>query len=233
MSSSSSSSAPAPPITAENDVAFSNLEEGNASSGTDGDQAQQPMAHKNLLRGLLLLAIAIGVGVGVALAVGGGSDGDEVSPTPTPAPTNPVAIPPVEQPKENCDFECPANSSSKPGLACVQSIDQCECDEGYTLGAEGLCLKVETTPVEPPTAPTSTCKNDYVCPAFSYRIKNRKCYDTFADCTCVPGYGKNTAHSCARIGSGGVPQPPVIHPCHSKGGCGGPTTIIEHGAPRS
>ena len=220
----SSSSTPAPPITAENDVAFSNLEEGTAPAADDGDQAQQPKAHKKLLRGLLLLAIAIGVGVGVALAVGGGDDGDAVSPTPTPAPTTPVATPPVEQPKENCDFVCPVNSSRKPGLACYQSIDQCECDEGYTL-SEGLCLKVEITPVEPPTAPTGTCKNDYVCPDFSYRIKNRKCYDTFADCVCVPGYGKNTAHSCARIGSGGVPQPPtgVIKPveiCYTKGGCG-------------
>ena len=38
----------------------------------------------------------------------------------------------------------------------------------------------------------NTCKNDYHCPANSYRIEHRLCYDNFDDCKCNYGYYKST-----------------------------------------
>ena len=37
---------------------------------------------------------------------------------------------------------------------------------------------------------TWPCSNNYVCPANSYRIPHRLCYDTFDDCACNSGYYK-------------------------------------------
>jgi hypothetical protein len=44
-----------------------------------------------------------------------------------------------------------------------------------------------------------TCTNSYVCPANSYRIAHRLCYDDFDDCQCKHGYYKSKSEAkCIR-----------------------------------
>jgi hypothetical protein len=42
---------------------------------------------------------------------------------------------------EECHFTCPANSSPKNGKNCVNSFDDCLCDDGYHADSDGTCAR--------------------------------------------------------------------------------------------
>jgi hypothetical protein len=65
---------------------------------------------------------------------------------------------------------------------CNYRGDACRADEKVV---SGYCVSL-------------FCFNDYTCPANSYRIDGRRCYNNFDDCACSPGYRKAYG-SCEKV----------------------------------
>lgn len=87
-------------------------------------------------------------------------------------------------PNRNCLYECPENSCVKQGRLCVDTIDDCECQRGYTwyedkCVSEDFCRKYQWPE-------KWNCK--FTCPPNSCVKSGRSCVDNFDDCECEPGY---------------------------------------------
>ena len=57
----------------------------------------------------------------------------EKQPTPVVSTPAPTYAPSVWE--EKCNFSCPAHSTRKAGVHCLDSLDQCECKAGYAMNA--------------------------------------------------------------------------------------------------
>ena len=117
----------------------------------------------------------------------------------------PVTMTPVNQPTM-----APANSETATPVAPPTSVSSTSPTTGsapFRSRTNQPTLKL-TTPVPvvsvtnsspiaastvAPTTKKYVCTNTYVCPANSYRIRRRYCYDTFDDCECIIGYLRNNA----------------------------------------
>ena len=121
-----------------------------------------------------------------------------------PQPTRPPTQPPTHPPVCLNDYVCPKDSRRIEGRECYDGFEDCNCKDGYEriISEEKCSPKTKKTrppihpptdpPIHPPTIRLPVCWNDYVCPANSYRIPGRDCYDAFDDCQCNSGYYKST-----------------------------------------
>ena len=92
----------------------------------------------------------------------------------------------------HANFICPANSKRKPDRECYDTIDDCQCDSGFSL-SYGKCIskcplgwKLDGSGY----CVIDWCHDNYTCPYKSHRTSGRECYNDFDDCTCEYGYYK-------------------------------------------
>ena len=95
-------------------------------------------------------------------------DEEEPSMAPVKAPVMAPVAPPVKAPVAS-PVKAPVMAPVKP------PTPKCPYPQEWING----CCK-------------NTCKNDFICPANSFRIPHRLCYDNFDDCQCAHGYYKST-----------------------------------------
>lgn len=74
-------------------------------------------------------------------------------------------------------YPCPANASPKPGLQCVATLDDCQCNSGFVAN-NAECV-----------AAAPACQSTFQCPDHSQ--PNTQCVQSIADCDCETGYVKD------------------------------------------
>jgi len=103
-----------------------------------------------------------------------------------------------------CSFICPRNSCVKDGRACVDTIGDCACTEGFTTDLKrNICVIDTSECIQTPPKGSAGCH--FKCPPYSCIKSGHGCVDGIEDCACVGGYIMDAATGRC-ISSTAIPQ---------------------------